>query len=198
MSESTNMDSTITDDVNMSTSLTTDDSSITVDSTIDEAGSGSFTVPMIESEEDELLNTTEPDDLPLADPKAPTEYYLIQLSSQCGATKLTDSAGYSYTKKMTRGNTTYWTCAVRNEATYCRASVTQKDNDFKHGRNGHNHPCEPGTTAHHHIKAKAKTSATTDMFTSAAEMANNIVSEEQHNAPSLPSLHNLACTINRK
>ena len=120
------------------------------------------------------------------------------LKTQHGATKLTDSAGYSYTKKMTRGNTTYWTCAVRNEATYCRASVTQKDNDFKHGRNGHNHPCEPGTTAHHCIKAKAKTSATTDMFTSAAEMANNIVSEEQHNAPSLPSLHNLSCTINRK
>ena len=130
-------------------------------------------------------------------PKAPTEYYLIQSSSQCRATKLTDSAQYSYTK-MTRGNTTYWTCAVRNKATYCRASVTQKDNDFKHGRNGHNHPCEPGMTAHHCIKAKAKTSSTTDMFTSAAEMANNIVSEEQYNAPSLPSLHNLTCTINRK
>ena len=115
MSESTNMDNTITDEVNMSTSLTADDSSIAGDSTIDEAGTGSFTVPMIESEEDELLNTTEPDDLTLADPKAPTEYYLIQLSSQCRATKLTDSARYSYTKKMTRGNTTYWTCAVRNE-----------------------------------------------------------------------------------
>ena len=82
MSESTNMDSTITDDVNMSTSLTTDDSSIAGDSTIDEASTGSFTVPMIESKEDELLNW--PDDLPLADPKAATEYYLIQLSSQCG------------------------------------------------------------------------------------------------------------------
>ena len=34
MSESTNMDSTITDDVNMYTSLTTDDSSITGDSTM--------------------------------------------------------------------------------------------------------------------------------------------------------------------
>ena len=97
------------------------------------------------------------------------------------ATKLTDSAGYSYTKKMTRGYTTYWASAVRNEATYCRASVTQKDNDFKHGRNGHNHPCEPGMTAHHHIKAKAKTCVTIDMFTSAAEMANNIVSEEYEN-----------------
>ena len=64
------------------TSLTTDDSSVAGDSTIDEAGTGSFTVPMIESEEDELLNTTEPDDLPLADLKAPTEYYLIQSSSQ--------------------------------------------------------------------------------------------------------------------
>ena len=67
---------------------------------------------MSESEEDERLNTTEPDDLPLTDPKAPTEYYLIQLSSQRRATKLTDSAGYSYTKKMTRGNTTHWTCVV--------------------------------------------------------------------------------------
>ena len=120
MSESTNMDSTITDDVNMSTSLTTDDSSIAGDSTIDEASPGSFTLPMIESEEDELLNTTQPDDLPLTDPKAPTEYYPIQSSSQCGAAKLTDSAAYSYTKKMTRGNTTFCTCTVRNEATYCR------------------------------------------------------------------------------
>ena len=155
MSESTNMDITITDDVNMSTSLITGDSSIAGDSTIDEAGTGS---------QKHLQNTT---------------------SFNC-------HHNVGLPRWLTVGDTPKqrrW-----QEATL----LTQKDNAFKQGRNGHNHPWEPGTTAHHHIKAKAKTSATTDMFTSAAEMANNIVSEEQHNVPSLPSLHNLAHTIKRK
>ena len=88
------------------TSLSADDSSITAESTVDEISTGFLIIPTVESEEDEILNTSEPDNMPLTNPEAPSEYFIVKSSSQHRATHLTESDGYSYAKKMKRGNTT--------------------------------------------------------------------------------------------
>lgn len=86
---------------------------------------------------------------------APPKYQVLDGVSERGKRKLVDSRGYSYSmkRKLVNGDFTWW-CSVRNKNICCRASVTQRGNQFRQGPHEHCHPPKPGLATSLVIKAK--------------------------------------------
>lgn len=141
-----------------------------------------------------------PRDLTLAEPEE-TTYEIITTGSQKGKQKLTDSIGYMYTVKRKNNNTVDWTCSVRNKNVWCKASVKQRGNTT-FSRGPQPHICQPqiGATATTHIRASVKQKAAAEIFTSAAEIVNQIIQTEDlqdQPIPAMPKIDNLARAANR-
>ena len=82
----------------------------------------------------------------------------------------------------------------------CKASVIQQGDVFQPGMHAHLHTAEPGTAPVHQISEKVKTIAAANVFTSAAEIVNDVLRENmsEQTLPTLPSQSNLARAANRK
>lgn len=84
-----------------------------------------------------------------------TYYRILDGVSERGNRKLVDNRGYAYTqkRKLASGDVTWW-CSVRNKNVSCRATVTQRGNQFRRGLHDHCHSPKPGLAACLAIKAK--------------------------------------------
>lgn len=112
----------------------------------------------------------------------PTEvtYEIVNCGSQKSKEKLADSIGYTYTVKVRRPNgNKVWTCSVRNKNLWCKASVYQKGSNFTRGPQPHIHTERLGAATATKINALVKQTAKEDIFTSAAEIVNKIMLEEE-------------------
>ena len=75
---------------------------------------------------------------------AAVTYNIVKQGSGKSRDVLTDSHGYSYTRKpLKTDKRSYWRCVVRNKKTYCRAAVTQDAGGFRFGQQ--QHICRPRT-----------------------------------------------------
>ena len=104
----------------------------------------------------------------------PLSFVMVEDSSQRMKTKLADNIGYMYTRKGSRGNTTYWVCAKRS----CRGKVNQKGEEFHPGKETHNHEGDPDTAKHNRIRARVFKQASKEKFTAAMSIVNERVEAE--------------------
>ena len=171
-----------------------------VSSLLDDTNLASFQVPNISAE-----NSID-DSLPVAAVPAelsPIEYCIIPGGTKHGNDMLTDSHGFSYTRKPPKrgasSDTVYWRCAVCNKDVQCPAKVIQDGNSFTRGRSNHLDSAQPGIANTVRIKKKVKSVALSDIFTSAAEITDKVLAENvtQEPSPALPAPINLAKAANR-
>ncbi|KAL5012621.1 hypothetical protein ScPMuIL_011172 [Solemya velum] len=70
-----------------------------------------------------------------------------------------------------KATSTFWTCSVRGRTMMCRASVTQKGEDFTPGDAEHVHPSDPGLLLKVKLAASTRTIAeTSDIFRPAMDI----------------------------
>ncbi|CAC5424875.1 unnamed protein product [Mytilus coruscus] len=72
-------------------------------------------------------------------PDGPPTFSIIEKGTQRSNFKLVSSDGYEYTKKMSKGNFTYWRCIKRSKGSNCPATVSQKGENFKRNPKPHIH-----------------------------------------------------------
>ena len=161
------------------------------DSDIDDVTLPSFNVPeySMENSIDESL----PTGAIAADPP-PVEYKVIPASSERGHDKLTDSLGFSYGVKKSNGKRTLWQCSIHNDHVYCHATVHQEGIIFTPVAQPHIHPGKPGIANSLQTRKKINKHPLAEIFTSAAEITEQVLSENAPNEPTpgLPSNIQLA------
>ncbi|XP_014678924.1 PREDICTED: uncharacterized protein LOC106818765, partial [Priapulus caudatus] len=83
-------------------------------------------------QEPELLDSVLPD--------TAVTFTLVEQGSQRARAKLVSSDGYEYTRKVSKGNFTYWRCSKRSKAINCPASgVTERCPVQKEYERPHSH-----------------------------------------------------------
>ena len=103
----------------------------------------------------------------------------MENSSKRGRLKLIDSQGYSYTLQRRRGFVTDWQCSIRPKVNPCRATVSQRGDQFQCGNHVHNHHAQVGALTAAKITALVKVKAVEDIIKPAPaiidEVTNTVV-----------------------
>ena len=86
------------------------------------------------------------------------------------------------------GPGTTWRCVICNKHTTCLATVKQIGNIFKTGIQPHIHEPQPGVATACCIQKEDKATALSQIFGSAAEIADEVISEHINSDEPLPSL----------
>ncbi|XP_071962605.1 uncharacterized protein [Antedon mediterranea] len=102
-------------------------------------------------------------------------YNVVESSTQRGHPKLVDSNGYSYVKRKTSSNSTYWRCSLRNKNITCKATVIQRSQcipEFVFGSCFHIHlPNQGGRPKSSRVRRKNKAiRSTVDAMKSESEI----------------------------
>jgi hypothetical protein len=116
-------------------------------------------------------------------------FQMVQDGTKRARAKLIDSHGYTYNvqRRRNHNNTTDWQCTIRPKENPCRASVIQRGDNFKVGKNEHNHSAQPGAAVVTKITATMKSKAAENMFKSAQSIVTEVLLETIGSAP-CPSL----------
>ena len=126
---------------------------------------GSFVVPDVHNESSLL------DDIPEENSLHDIEltWTKVTSSTQRGRDHLTNSHGYSYTVSKMRPNATDWVCSVRRPVR-CKARVKEQDGVFLIGGAEHSHKPSTGITDACTVKARIRTTAKSQPFTTATQI----------------------------
>lgn len=131
---------------------------------------------------------------------APTQYTVVESSTQRERATLCDSLGYSYTVKKTTNVSTTWRCSVRNKTVNCKARVIQRGENFSPGCQPHTHIAMPNKDTVASVISQVKAAAKEDIFQPAGTIVENCFSRNNIGAipcPTLPKQTNLQRTANR-
>ena len=133
---------------------------------------------------EESINESLPLNAVAAEPLQP-EYTIIAGSLFCQGNKLTDNLGFSYIvkDKSHGGNVTCWRCSISNKHITCPATVHQEGDVFIAGPHKHLHPTKPGITRTLQTWKKINTIAMSDVFTSAFEITEKVLTENVNQEP---------------
>ena len=98
-----------------------------------------------------------------------------------------------------KGPGTTCRCVICNKQTTCLTTLKQIGNNFKTGKQPHIHDAQPRVATSHCICKEVKATALSNIFESAAEITDEVISEHINNGeplPSLPAPANLAKATN--
>ena len=101
-------------------------------------------------------------------------FRVVEEGSKRRKTKLVDSLGYSYNIRSKRSYVTYWQCVVRPRGNACKATVIQRDRNFRSGENFHNHPAEAGAMTAAKIVNLVKEKALENKFKPASAIVEEV------------------------
>ena len=107
--------------------------------------------------------------------------------------------GYSYTIKRRTSQSTTWRCSIRTKSVNCPATIRQVGQSFLAGPRQHIHQPNPGSSIAASITAVCKSTAKDQPFTSAAEIATNLVQKYVPTTapcPALPAIQRIAANAN--
>ncbi|XP_014675736.1 PREDICTED: uncharacterized protein LOC106815741 [Priapulus caudatus] len=106
-------------------------------------------------QEPELLDSVLPD--------TAVTFTLVEQGSQRARAKLVSSDGYEYTRKVSKGNFTYWRCSKRSNAINCPATVSQKGAQFKKNTRDHIHQADKAALNKVVIKKEVRTTCSVNV-----------------------------------
>ena len=101
-------------------------------------------------------------------------YQCVEGGTKRTKTKLADSDRHTYNVQLHRANATYWQCTVRPKGNHCRATVTQRVNEFQQGKQNHNHHPAAGAATAARVMASLKEKAVEDEFKPASAIVNEL------------------------
>ena len=113
-------------------------------------------------------------DQTMDDVRHPVTYQLIEAGTKRARTKLADSDGYTYNVQLRRVSVTYWQCTVRPKGNHCKAIVIQRRDEFKQGKQVHNHPPALGAATAARIMATVKEKAVEDQLKPASAIVDEV------------------------
>ncbi|XP_062585673.1 uncharacterized protein LOC134247321 [Saccostrea cucullata] len=87
---------------------------------------------------------------------SPVTFRVLEKGSKRGGRLLVSSDGYAYTVKRDNQRSTIWTCSKRSASLNCHASIIQRGDSFKPGRNHHLHLPDPHLPHLRDITARVK------------------------------------------
>ncbi|VDI27117.1 Hypothetical predicted protein [Mytilus galloprovincialis] len=159
-----------------------------------------FTHHQDENDDQEIVeNSIQEPELPdTILPDGPPTFSIIEKGTQRSNLKLVSSDGYEYTKKMSKGDFTYWRCIKRSKGSNCPATVSQKGENFKRNPKPHIHPADKGALKKVLVHKEVKQTALQDIHKPAGRIVDDAmlrhIEPEDHQ---LPNQNNLKRTANR-
>lgn len=136
----------------------------------------------------------------IAHQAVPIVFTLIPRASEKGKDILIRSDGFSYSRQFSRGDRTYWRCTIRNTNTKCAASAVEANGVYTSGKS--EHTCQPvgQPSMRREIVRDVRDQARQEIFKPAAEIAEQLMLENEdklQGLPQLPKLELLAKAGNR-
>ena len=100
----------------------------------------------------------------------PVTYKIVSGGTRKGSSLLTDSLGFTYTRKRESSVSVTWICSYRGKKCYATISQQIGTMNFKRGHHQHTHPGDPGAELKASTRAFVKQSVLEFPFASSGEI----------------------------